>query len=297
VHARIDLPEPDEALGVADHLTAVAASAGAEAVAVVVYGPDPDLAEEVIRALAVMCCDRGIELRAALRTDGERWYRHTVDGAVVDVVGTPYELASHPATLQAVYDGEVVHGSREDLARSLLPTSSADVEAVRAAAVDAAEAPATRSVGGAGEVQDRARLVAEARWLQRRLRTHLRDQRPLAAREVGRLVVAMTDVGVRDVAWAEMCRENARRHVTLWTDVVRRCPEELLPAPASMLAFAAWLAGDGALAWCALERCRAVDPGYSLAGLLDDALSGALPPTAWVPFDPESLPIFTEPAP
>jgi hypothetical protein len=275
----------------------VVASAGAEAIAVVVYGPDPGLAEEAIRALAVMCCDRGVELRAALRTDGERWYRHTVDGAVVDVVGTPYELASHPATLQAVYDGEVVHGSREDLARSLLPTSPADVDAVRAAAVDAADVLTLLEGEVAGGPGGRDHLVPEARWLQRRLRACLVDGCPLTAREVGRLVVAMTDVGVRDVAWAEMRRENARRHVTLWTDVVRRCPDELLPAPAAMLAFAAWLAGDGALAWCALERCRAVDPGYSLAGLLDHALSGALPPTVWVPFDPASLPIFADPAP
>ena len=40
-------------------------------------------------------------------------------------------------------------------------------------------------------------------------------------------------------------------------------------------------AGDGALAWCAVDRGREVDPDHSLAGLVADLLEGAVPPTAW----------------
>ena len=49
---------------------------------------------------------------------------------------------------------------------------------------------------------------------------------------------------------------NAARHVDLWRDVVRRRPRELRAAPAALLGFAAWLAGNGALAWCAVDRPR-----------------------------------------
>ena len=38
-----------------------------------------------------------------------------------------------------------------------------------------------------------------------------------------------------------------------------------------MLALAAWLAGHGALAWCAVDRCTEVDPDHTLAGLVGDA--------------------------
>jgi hypothetical protein len=69
--------------------------------------------------------------------------------------------------------------------------------------------------------------------------------------------------------------------VAFWTDVVRRTPEPLVPAPASLLAFAAWLAGHGALAWCALDRVFAVDPDYRMAAYLAQALEHALPPEVW----------------
>jgi hypothetical protein len=80
--------------------------------------------------------------------------------------------------------------------------------------------------------------------------------------------------------------------VDLWRDVVRRAPLDLLAAPAALLGFAAWLSGDGALAWCAVDRCRQAEPGYSLAGLLADALAGAVPPSSWRPLGPDSLTLF-----
>ena len=78
-----------------------------------------------------------------------------------------------------------------------------------------------------------------------------------------------------------MTRENANAHVTLWTDVVRRTPTRFFAAPATLLAFAAWLSGHGAFAWCALDRCRESEPNYALAELLARMLDGAVPPTAW----------------
>ena len=62
---------------------------------------------------------------------------------------------------------------------------------------------------------------------------------------------------------------------------MRRVPPTLVAGPAAVLAVAAWLAGDGALAWCAVERCRAVDPDHSLARLVADLLDEACPPDLW----------------
>ena len=61
---------------------------------------------------------------------------------------------------------------------------------------------------------------------------------------------------------------------------------------ATLLAFAAWLSGDGALAWCALDRARTADPDYSMAALVERALTCAVPPSSWEPLTEESLSLF-----
>ena len=50
---------------------------------------------------------------------------------------------------------------------------------------------------------------------------------------------------------------------------------------AALLAWAAWQSGDGALAWCALDRCDEVDPAYGLSALIAEALERAVPPSVW----------------
>ena len=54
-----------------------------------------------------------------------------------------------------------------------------------------------------------------------------------------------------------------------------------------MLAFAAWLAGDGALAWCAVDRCRESAPTHSLAALVAQLLDSAMSPDRWEVLRPE----------
>jgi hypothetical protein len=63
-----------------------------------------------------------------------------------------------------------------------------------------------------------------------------------------------------------------------------------VPAPACLLAFAAWQAGDGALANVAIDRALQADSGYSMALLLLDAVSGGLPPSAaTLPMTPQEV--------
>ena len=91
----------------------------------------------------------------------------------------------------------------------------------------------------------------------------------------------MREVSVRDAAWGSMTRDEAPAHVVLWTDAVQRSPDDLVGGPAAVLALAAWLAGNGALAWCAVDRCLDSDPDNSLAGLVGEMLSRAVPPSSW----------------
>ena len=58
-------------------------------------------------------------------------------------------------------------------------------------------------------------------------------------------------------------------------------PSSHVAGPAAVLAFASWLVGDGALAWCAVDRCREVDPTHSLASLVAQLLDSATSPDLW----------------
>jgi hypothetical protein len=101
--------------------------------------------------------------------------------------------------------------------------------------------------------------------------------------EAAQLSVWCSLVVVRDLAWSRINRADAARNVTLWSAVSRRVVPPYEPAVLSLAGFAAWVSGDGATAWCAVDRALAADPGYSMARLLEDALARCVPPDVWVP--------------
>jgi hypothetical protein len=104
------------------------------------------------------------------------------------------------------------------------------------------------------------------------------------------LAISLIHLAVRDDAWARMVPEHRHAHLALWADIVRRADGPWLPAPASLLAFTAWQAGDGTLANIALDRALAADPGYSMALLLRDILAAGVPPSqARLPMTPEEV--------
>jgi hypothetical protein len=104
------------------------------------------------------------------------------------------------------------------------------------------------------------------------------------------LAVSLVHLAVRDDAWARMVPEHRQAHLALWADIVRRADGPWLPAPASLLAFTAWQAGDGTLANIALDRALTADPGYSMALLLRDILAAGVPPSqARLPMTPEEV--------
>ena len=72
--------------------------------------------------------------------------------------------------------------------------------------------------------------------------------------------------------------------------MVRHAREPYVPAPASLLAFTAWQAGEGARANIAIERALTADPDYSMAHLIGQAVDAGLPPSAArLPMTPEEV--------
>lgn len=294
VHARVDLPQrahPGEADGLAAHLAGVARRAGVTSVAVVVYTADGALSRTVVDALVHRMTDARVEVACVVRSDGARWWSVHEDG---EWGGEPYDVSSHPLVVRSVVDGTVVLDSRQQLADSLRGDDAGEAEEISrlAESVVAGVAAVTRTLSIAGtspSLAVPAGLQGDGWWLQERVRRFLWDGQRLEAADVARLTALLTTTTLRDVAWAEITHENAARHVDLWRDVVSRVPAHLRAAPAGLLGFSAWLTGNGALAWCAVECAQEAEAGHSLAGLLTQVLAGAVPPSAWQPPDPPQL--------
>lgn len=291
LHARVDLPEDeDEQLEVVDMLAEVIARQRASRVALLLYTDDPWLAASFHDAALGRLVPDGVDVIELLRVADGRFH----DAGDVHDPGTTYDLRSHPFTAEQVVRGHLVHDSREQLAASLRLVDAEDARRVAEAAAGAAS-----QVGGLPDLERVprvARAIAEhGHWIQRTIRRHVRRGTRLSADDAGRLLVLTSVVDLRDVALAEMTRDDAAEHVELWRDLVRRCPTALLPSAASLLGFAAWLSGHGALAWCALDRSDEVDPDYSMAACIRGLLEHAVPPSAWTPIPPDDLPIFWPP--
>jgi hypothetical protein len=291
-HARTDLPDDPADLDlVVEPLVEAALRNGARQAIVVLYTHDTCLALEAWALLATRLSEIEVHVAVSLRVDAGCY--SMLDDS--DRPPTPYDLTDHPLAAQAVYDGRVTYRTRQELSDSLVTNDPDAVEAMGRLCDDATDrlcGAARHPLGPPTPDRLRTLLVAEGEWARERVRAALRDDEALPDTDVARMLAALVSQEIRDVLWAEIQRVGARKHVVFWTDLVRRAPLELTAAPAALLAFAAWMAGDGALAWCALDRCREADPDYSMATLVSTALQAAMPPSAWPPIPPESLTLF-----
>jgi hypothetical protein len=256
-HARADLPPPEEADDAVDSLLEPARRHRVERVVFVVYADDGPAARTLVRRLRRAFVRAGIAVLEVLRVHDGRWF--APGQAEVPRHGVPYDVTSHRFRAQAVLDGIVVQRSRAEVAALLRPLPEA-VGRVAWALRRAVPSPP-------GEIADLVDL-------------RLGSGHPSEV-ELAGLLLGLCEAEGRDAALAAMSRDNATDHVRLWTDAVQRAPTELVAAPAALLGVAAWLAGQGALAWCAVDCCRAVEPGSSLAALVAEVLDRAVPPSAW----------------
>ena len=284
-HARIDLPDDLEELGcVVEHLALAAVRNHAERAMVVLYTDDECLAEAAAAMLGGALGTAGIAVLLSMRADGHRWYPLGGDSRDTrSVEGVPYDVRSHELTSLSVLEGKVTFRNREELVESLTPVDAEAVEELSAAYAELGELDAS----------DRSLLVAEGRWLVEQLRMCLGRSEPLPVSTAARFLRAVGERDLRDLAWCEITRTDAEAHVRLWRELVRRSPEELVAPVAGLLAFSAWLAGDGALAWCAVDRSLGADSDHVLARLVGRALEAAMPPSSWEPPDPRSLRLHT----
>ncbi len=264
--ARMDFAELTDPRGLAGYLDEVRRGQGAVGVVTITYSRSDDawertaaLADEIDPAVLV----------DAMLADGERWWSVLCNGSCCPPEGTPYDLGSNPLSAAAVYAGLNAMPDRSSVAALVAGPSPDDVPALELAVDEALDELIGTSVGS------RKRLV------RRLVQQTLDAGQPPSDAECARLAVLVHHLHVRDVAWAQLTRERAAEHVALWQRVVSRTPAWLASAPLCLLGISAWVAGNGTLQNCCVERVERIDPEYSMASLLADINQRALPPSYW----------------
>ncbi|MGI5164176.1 DUF4192 domain-containing protein [Spirillospora sp. CA-253888] len=263
---RHDLPVTD------DHVAAVLAGNGFLNAVVLGYGP-ADLVVPSARLVREALTARGVEVKAAVRVADGRWWSLTcAEEECCPPSGRPYDITSSRLAAEAVYRGEAVLPDRDALARSVAPLGRPMRDSTARAEErffnSAREGPKAR----AG-----ARLEREGSVLLDALLTRAREGGPFPDDdELADLAIHLTNLNVRDEAWGRVQGDDPFFAITFWRHVLQRVDERYVSAPACLLAFAAYSAGDGGLANVALDRA---EPGYTMAVLLREVMYAGIPPS------------------
>jgi Domain of unknown function (DUF4192) len=293
---RFDLPDPPDsaaARDIAQHAVAVL-SGQRQAMAVVIgYGPG-HLVTPVADLIRDEARRSGLGLRDVLRVeDGRYWSYLCREPSCCPPEGVPVN-PRHPAAAAMAAAGVPVLPDRAALAASIAPLGGITRQSMRQA-TDRAEAHAAELLtlaarSGRSPVATRLVVLEGLSAVAVTLATYRAGGRFATDDQVAWLSLALTNLRVRDDAWARMDPDHRDVHTRLWTDVVRRAERPYVPPAASLLAFTAWQCGNGALSNVALDRALEADPGYSMALLLRDTIDAGTPPSmARLPMTPEEV--------
>lgn len=296
---RMDLPLPEQRYELAEYLLrGPLAGHGADAVMLVVVGsqthgqeqgkaegghgevsPDRESTadsegwpphRQLIEVLREVLGGAGIAVVHASWTpfvrEGSEWRCYGEDdcfGQIPDPTASPLAAAMTAA-------GAVTFDSREDL-EQLVAAESAESIARRAARLDALYEDTEQERASEDSAQRDLRTVFTA--IRRTSQGSAMTEDDLL-----RVLIALSDNRVRDSALSTALGEWALAAEQLWITLVRKAPSPELADVAALLAFSAYLRGDGALAGVALERIEATRPEHRLGCLLRQTLTAGIPP-------------------
>lgn len=188
-----------------------------------------------------------------------------------DRVGKVPDPGASPLAAAMAVAGSVTFAARKDLVELLAPEQDGSI-ARRSARLDAMyeDTEQERTCSDSPESEMRIVLAAIRRTA---------EGSALTEDDLVRVLIALSDHRVRDLALGTSRTSLATAAEQLWVTLVRKAPSPELAEVASLLAFSAYLRGDGALAGIALERIEGSRPQHSLGALLRQALSAGLPPS------------------
>ena len=292
---RFDLPDPPDrqaAAAIAAHAVKVLASQQFTLVVVIGYGPGP-LVTPVADGIRQAITGTSLELRDVLRVEAGRYWSYLCKNPdCCQPEGVPFDTTTHPAAaIMAAASAEPSWPA----ARNWPPASPRSPGRLpkqcgrKPTAPNGSRlgsSPAPPPAGSTGRpVVDRGLGAVQAAIGIYRDGGSLTETSQFAW-----LALALSTLQVRDDAWARMDPAHCEAHLRLWADLTRHAQPGYVAAPASLLAFTAWQAGNGALANVALDRAQADTPDYSMAQLLRDTIDAGAPPSlARLPMTPEEV--------
>lgn len=265
--ARMDITPESASDELAERIDRLARQHRAHVLALVAYSADSLPANRLLTRLMDRLGKH--KLTDVLYVGHGRWWSLTCGEECCPLTGTPFDPSSHPMSAAAVFAGLGARADRGELEAAVSGPSPAELPRV--------EALADELITELQQLDDSSapiRLLASI--VEAGSEGGALDERNCLV-----LGLLVTEIGLRDLAWALIAPTNAEDHVRLWGSVVAQVPPTLAAAPLCLLGMAAWLSGDGALLNCCCERLAQVAPEYSMGRLLAEVSDKALPPSLW----------------
>jgi hypothetical protein len=283
VTARVDLPPPQFATQCADQFMRYLKRDDATQVVVVLYPPsagrDHPSIGPLVDALGAWLAAARIRLNDVLCVyEGRWWSLQCTNPACCPAEGTPIQRqGTSPLAAAMVASGRVVLASRSQLQTTIQPVGGVAARAMAYALQRASERLVTEIAAGR-RTQEREESLE---LFTATVRAWQEGHPTIGTDDAARLIVALDDVGVRDevLTWAEDDWGEATR--SMLEELVRRAVPPFEVPALTVLAWIAYMQGDGAIAGIAIERALASDPDYGMAQLLDQALLGGLQPATF----------------
>ncbi|MBB2944737.1 hypothetical protein FB565_004470 [Actinoplanes lutulentus] len=275
-----ELPPPDCDDGDAQELALTVAATVArqeiQSLVVVGFGPAARVTPAVSRLMVALRFS-GVRLNDALRVTEGRWWSYLCkDLRCCPDDGTPCLPPDSVIAAEATFRGQVALPSRRDLVARVAPVEGEEREAMAAATERARKRFAELLADDLGAARYARRICRAGQIAVRQAESRYRSSRSLDPDELAWLGALLVDRAVEDYALDRIKPQEWR--IRLWTDVLRRVEQVYVPAPACLLGFTAWRAGNGALARVAVDRALAVEPQHQLASLLHQVLGFGLSP-------------------
>lgn len=290
VAVSVELPSPGggpaRAAGIAESLRAYLAGTPFDAAYMLAFGDGPT-ATPVVDAVRAMLAERGVCTRRALRVhDGRYWtYSGTGDDSeACPPDGLPADLARSHIPAEAAVVGQAPFASRAAIADSIAPATGERREAMRTATTIAENLATTTNVAdlavlaacelpGLADHGDPCEAVIRALPQAADLYA---NRGVLGDVEAALLALAVRDLRRRDRAIELAMHGDSRAYVAVWSDLARRVEPGYRAPVLTVLAFAAWRDGGGALPVIATDQALRVEPGYYLARLMRELLNNGV---------------------
>ena len=239
-----------------------------------------DLARAAFDALEAA----GIRLLDTVLVGAERWWSlNCTSEQCCPPQGRARKGAESTAAAEATYAGLVALPDRESLEAQLAGASlrkRRSLEPLLAAAEHRLVQAALAHRLGQLERADTQALRTHARRLSAAPASPSGGSappRPLHARQVARLGVALGEFRIRDELWMAIDSRTLDA-AELMRQLHSRLPSPYDAPPLFLLGWQLWRSGNGALALMAAERARRSNPRYTAAGLLLDVLEAGMDP-------------------